>query len=119
MYSSNFHQGDISEEQAEIFASQNDIDAEDMAVIVERFELINEKVAEIDDMISKASTNWTIDRISLVDKTLLRIIIFEALYDEAVPVPVALNEGIELAKVYGTDKSPKFINGVAGKVING
>lgn len=119
LYSSSFHQENSFDEHVEIFAEENEVSESDMLDIRAKVRLVQDKYEEIDAMIDKASTNWSINRISLVDKTLLRLIIFEALYDDAIPVGVAMNEGIELAKIYGSDKSPKFINGVAGKVING
>ncbi len=119
LYSSSFHEEGSFEEHVEIFAKENEVSESDMDDISAKVKLVQDKYAEIDEMIAKASKNWSIDRISLVDKTLLRLIIFESLYDENIPVGVAMNEGIELAKIYGSNKSPKFINGVAGKVING
>ncbi len=114
-----FHEESSFSEQIEIFSKENEISDEDKELIENRVSSVFEKIPEIDDMIQKASKNWTIDRMALVDKSLLRLVIFEAIFDEKIPVGVALNEGIELAKKYGSKKSAKFINGVAGKVING
>ncbi len=117
LYSCNFHEESSFDEQLEIFQNENDIPNKVMEEINGKVKSIIENTNEIDDKISKASINWSLDRMAVVDKSLLRLIIFEVLYDE-IPVAVALNEGIELAKKYGGDSSPKFINGVAGKVIN-
>ncbi|MHC1750375.1 MAG: transcription antitermination factor NusB [Cellulosilyticaceae bacterium] len=72
--------------------------------------------AEIDTMISQSASNWSIDRIAKIDLMLLRMAIYEMKWVEDVPARVAINEAIEIAKLYSTDKSPKFINGVLGKV---
>lgn len=66
----------------------------------------------IDDKISSALSNWKIERLSKVDLALLRLAATEILYIEDVPYKVAVNEAVELAKQYGDDSSPSFINGV-------
>ncbi|MEW9111444.1 transcription antitermination factor NusB [Cytobacillus gottheilii] len=72
---------------------------------------------EIDQLIQKHLEKWTIERLATVDRNILRIAIFEFKYtEEAVPVNVVLDEAIEVAKLFGDDKSPKFINGVLSKV---
>jgi len=75
-----------------------------------------ENVEKIDDMIKSNLKSWTMDRIAKVDLTILRMAIYELLYSEDVPYSVAINEAIELGKVFGTDDSGSFINGVLGKV---
>ncbi len=73
---------------------------------------------EINKIIKKAAPQWPIDQISIVDRNILRIGIYELLYEdkEAVPPKVAINEAIELAKSFGGENSGKFINGVLGTV---
>ena len=73
---------------------------------------------EIDEIIAKAAPQWPISQISIVDRNVLRIGIYELLYGdkEAVPPKVAINEAIELAKSFGGDNSGKFTNGVLGTV---
>jgi len=77
-----------------------------------------EHLQEIDKIIEKAAPEWPIDQISIVDRNILRIGLFELLYGdkEAVPPKVAINEAIELAKSFGGGSSGKFINGVLGTV---
>ncbi len=72
----------------------------------------------IDKIIEKAAPEWPIDQISIVDRNVLRIGLYELLYadKEAVPPKVAINEAIELAKNFGGESSGKFINGVLGTV---
>ena len=71
----------------------------------------------IDEAIERNSTNWKINRMSAVDLAILRIAAAELLYDSDVPQVVSINEAVELAKKYGTEKSPGFINGLLGSLV--
>ena len=71
---------------------------------------------EIDEHIQRFAPAWPIEQLPLVDKNILRLAIFEILLDNKVPVKVAINEAVELAKTFGGDTSPKFVNGVLGAV---
>lgn len=73
---------------------------------------IYEHIDSIDEMIASCLENWTFDRLSSVDRCVLRLGAYELLYEPDVPVQVTLDEAIELAKKYGTDNSGKFVNGV-------
>ena len=70
----------------------------------------------IDKTIGEVSENWVVSRMPLVDRNILRIATYEILYDAEVPASVAINEAVELAKVYGGEDSSKFVNGVLGKI---
>lgn len=75
---------------------------------------------EIDRLIAKAAPAWPLNQMPKVDKNVLRIAIFEVLFDNrAVPVKVAINEAVELAKQYGSDSSGRFVNGVLGTIAIG
>jgi len=71
---------------------------------------------EIDNNIRKFAPAWPVEQIPLVDRNILRLAIFEILLDNKVPVKVAIDEAVELAKAFGSDSSPKFVNGVLGSV---
>ncbi len=71
---------------------------------------------EIDSYIRRFATAWPLEQISVIDRNILRLAIFEVLFDNEVSVKVAINEAVELAKKFGSDNSPKFINGVLGSV---
>ncbi|SEM88625.1 NusB antitermination factor [Mesobacillus persicus] len=72
---------------------------------------------EIDGMIKEQLEKWTIERLAHVDRSILRLAVFELMYcKEEVPANVALDEAIEIAKIYGDDQSSKFVNGVLSKV---
>ncbi|OGZ18050.1 MAG: transcription antitermination factor NusB [Candidatus Nealsonbacteria bacterium RBG_13_36_15] len=77
-----------------------------------------ENLSKIDKVIEKAAPEWPIDQVTIVDRNVLRIGLFELLYGskEEVPPKVAINEAIELAKTFGGESSGKFINGVLGTV---
>ncbi|WP_067836806.1 transcription antitermination factor NusB [Amphibacillus sediminis] len=79
--------------------------------------VVEEKEA-IDQFIAKHLENWSINRIASVEKTLLRIATYEMFYQLKTPTGVAINEAVELAHIYGDEKSGKFINGVLSKMIN-
>jgi N utilization substance protein B len=71
---------------------------------------------EIDGYIKKFATAWPLEQISVVDRNILRLAIFEILLDNSVPIKVAINEAVELAKLFGSENSPRFVNGVLGSV---
>ena len=71
---------------------------------------------KIDHNIQSFAPAWPIEQIPVVDRNILRLAIFEILFDDKVPVKVAINEAVELAKRFGTGNSPKFVNGVLGSV---
>ena len=71
---------------------------------------------EIDRSIRKHAPAWPVDQIAIIDRNILRLAIFEILFDNKVPVKAAVNEAVELAKTFGSDKSSKFVNGVLGVV---
>jgi len=71
----------------------------------------------IDHLLSEYLKNWQMDRLSRVDRQILRLACYEMVFSEDVPPKVVVNEAIELAKHFGTDESGKFVNGVLGKMI--
>ncbi len=71
---------------------------------------------EIDGNIQRFAPAWPIEQIAMIDRNILRLAIFEILFDNKVPVKVAVNEAVELAKSFGSDNSSKFVNGVLGSV---
>ena len=71
---------------------------------------------KIDESIHRFAPAWPIAQTPLIDRNILRLAIFEVLLDNRVPVKVAINEAVELAKLFGSDSSSKFVNGVLGSV---
>lgn len=74
------------------------------------------KFPEIDARIEERAEGWTITRMGKVELTIIRLAVFEMLYDADVPNPVAINEAIELAKRFGGDEAPSFVNGILAKL---
>jgi N utilization substance protein B len=75
-----------------------------------------EKRPAIDDVIRQAAPQWPVDQISAIDRNILRLAIREILMNNGAPIRAAINEAVELAKLYGSDNSAKFVNGVLGSV---
>jgi len=78
---------------------------------------VSEHTAHIDDLITSHLQGWTLDRLPAVDRAILRVSVWELLYADDVPEPVAVDEAVELAKDLSTDESPGFINGVLGQLM--
>jgi N utilization substance protein B len=71
---------------------------------------------KIDGSIKKYAPAWPLEQIAMIDRNILRLAIFEILFDNKVPVKVAVSEAVELAKTFGSESSPTFVNGVLGSV---
>jgi len=77
---------------------------------------VEEKIDFIDNIIKKYTPSWPLERQNLTDKNILRLAIYEMFFRPDIPEVVSINEAIELAKLYGTDDSPAFINGVLDSI---
>lgn len=78
---------------------------------------VHDNMAAIDAKLGEFATDWTLERMAATDRNILRIAVFEMLLAKpALPAGVAINEAVEIAKAYGTDESPRFINGVLGRL---
>lgn len=94
----------------------NDVKAKDFA-----FKIINNILSnreQIDTFIERHADNWELNRMAIIDKNLMRIAIAEMLYLDDVPPKVSINEAIEIAKKFSTDKSSKFVNGILDATYN-
>lgn len=88
----------------------------DVEYIHNKYNAIREKLDMIDIIIDEKSSGWKTSRMGKVELTILRLAVYEMIFDEDVPVTVAINEAVEIAKKYGGDDTPAFINGVLAKV---
>lgn len=88
----------------------------DLAYIRGKTERILERLPEIDAALEEASKGWRVSRMGKADLSILRLAVYEMKFDEEVPVGVAINEAVELAKQYGQDESASFVNGILGKL---
>lgn len=107
-------------EQEELFAQTSDIEfsSKDADFVRDRYEHIAEKLTEIDEAINSKTTGWNTSRIAKVDLAIIRLAVYEIRYDDTVPAGVAINEAVELAKKFGQDGSPAFVNGVLARFAN-
>jgi transcription antitermination protein NusB len=84
---------------------------------IELVEGVTAHRAAIDQLLSEYSEGWTLDRMPGVDRAVLRIGLYELLWAADIPDAVAIDEAVELAKTLSTDESPKFVNGILGRVL--
>ena len=107
---------ELEQQEAFFFADEeNHADEEENAEIGEKFGKIVERLDEIDAELNQKAKGWSTDRMGKVDLTILRLAVYEIQHDDEVPTGVAINEAVELAKKFGQDSSPAFINGVLAK----
>lgn len=113
-----FHEKDDIQEQTEQYIEGleecSDIDAEYM---MNKFRKIVEVVGDIDKVIEEASVGWKLNRMNKLDLTVLRLAVYEIQYDDDIPEKVAINEAVELAKKFGGESSPSFVNGILAKIV--
>lgn len=102
----------------EISENKHELSEEDNKYIEEITNGVKNKQDELDEQITCHLKDWTMDRISKVDIAILRLAIYEILYRDDIPYKVSINEAVELAKIFGTNSSPSFINGVLAEVVN-
>ena len=82
--------------------------------LIKKF-LLHEK--EVDELLKKISAHWAPDRMAVIDKNIIRLGICELLFDSTTPPKVVINEAVEIAKKFGTEESPDFINGILDKIL--
>jgi N utilization substance protein B len=117
LFRKDFHNREDLTEQIDIYLSQLEEPLpEDKQLLSSRVSAILDKLKEIDAMLSEAASGWTLSRMGKVELTILRLAVFEMKFDDDIPVKVAINEAVELAKVFGGDETPGFINGVLAKL---
>lgn len=75
-------------------------------------------IQKLDAHIAEYAPEWPLDQVAVIDRNILRIAVWEFAIAECTPVKVAINEAIELAKLYGSDSTPRFVNGVLGSLAN-
>lgn len=103
--------------EQEQFFFEDDCKAQgaDAEYISSKYQKIAEKLETIDNMLNEKAQNWNTARMGKVDLTILRLAIYEIIFDEEVPTGVAINEAVELAKKFGQDASAGFVNGILAK----
>ncbi len=104
-------------EQTQLFLKEeeNQPADEDREYIITKLENIIKRLPELDQMLNEQAAGWITSRMGKVDLTILRLAVYEMIFDPDIPVGVAINEAVELAKMFGQDNSSAFINGVLSK----
>lgn len=118
LFQNDFYATEEFGEQRDNFLGEKKMTDREREEILAKLERLIDCLPGIDEKISKYSKGWKIDRIAKAELAILRLGSYEALYDDDVPVGVAVNEAVELAKQYGDDNGPSFVNGILGKIVN-
>jgi len=85
--------------------------------VEERYDLVSSHMEEIDEIITSHAEGWNISRMGKVELAIIRLAVFELRFDEDIPDLVAIDEAVELAKKFGGDQAPSFINGVLARIV--
>ena len=108
--------GHASDDVMSRFIEENTLSPEGAAFSRELLDGVVQNREKIDEQIRHFASAWPLDQIAVVDRNILRLAIYELLHNNKVPVKVAINEAVELAKSFGADSSPRFINGVLSSI---
>jgi len=115
LYQFELNEGDL-DEQIKLFLERNS-SQEDVANFMKELVVsLIDKMEEIDEIIQKFSDHWILDRMTVIDRNILRMGTCELLFNFSTPPKVVINEAIDIAKKYGNEDSPEFINGILDKV---
>ena len=115
LFSSDFDRSQ-TEETAIMLMAELKVSKKNVLQAHERVLLIFEKLSEIDEKISSYSTDYSFDRISNVEKAVLRLGVFELMYDETIPGLVVISEAIRLTRKFATPESSQFVNAILDKI---
>jgi len=117
LYQFELNEGDL-DEQIKLFLERNSSQEGVENFMKELVMSLVSKMKEIDEIIQKYSDHWVLDRMTVIDRNILRIGTCELLFNFSTPPKVVINEAIDIAKKYGNEDSPEFINGILDKVYN-
>lgn len=120
LFQNDFYPPEELDGQMKLYLSQMDMEKfseTEKDEIKGRASLAMEKAAELDEKINAVAEGWKSSRMGKVELTILRLALFEIMFDDNVPQGVAINEAVELAKKFGGDDSPAFINGILAKLV--
>ena len=118
LFRAEFYEQSDFEEQVRLYLEENkDISEKDSEYIYSKVNAVFNMVSQIDEAIDNVSEGWPTTRIGKAELSILRLALYEIKYDDEL-VNVAINEAVELAKKYGADSAPSFVNGILAKLIN-
>lgn len=108
----------VGHKAAEVLArhieDHNELSQEGVDFLLELVRGTLRAAPQLDELIATTATEWPVDQLAIVDRNILRVALWEFAIYQDTPLKVAINEAVELAKTYGSDSSPRFINGVLG-----
>jgi len=116
LYLTEMNPGDTEEQLAQFWES-NPCQEEIQNYTVTLLAKIHEGQPAIDNLLEKFSEHWTLDRMTVIDRNLLRMAVCELMYDKSIPPKVVIDEAVEIAKRYCSEESPHFINGILDRVM--
>lgn len=119
LYRVEFHAPEEMEEQVALYRAYGEevTSDQDLNLITQRFERIRDEIPALDRMINENTDGWDTTRVGKVELAILRLGTFEILYDDDIPDSVAINEAIELAKLYGQENAGGFVNAILAKIL--
>ena len=116
LFRAEFHDADDMKEQLDLFDEELENPSEsELFYINSKSKGILEHIDEIDALINEISTGWKTSRMAKVDLSIIRMAVYEIKFEDDIPFKVSVNEAVELAKKYGADESPAFVNGILAK----
>ena len=107
---------ELDEQMRMSIDSKTDMDEEDADYICKKLEDILDHLTELDETILKICKGWRLERLGKTELAILRLAVYELLDDNDIPTSVAINEAVELAKIYCSEEAPRFVNGVLAKL---
>ncbi len=115
LYQFEFNESDFDEQMAS-FEERLSCQEEVTQFMEELVGKILQHKSEIDELLQKYSEHWTLDRMTVIDRNILRLGVCELIHSRTIPPKVAINEAVEIAKKYGSEESPDFINGILDRI---
>jgi N utilization substance protein B len=115
LYQSELNAGDFNEQMSQ-FLEISPVQEDVRKFMVDLLETIVHSKREIDELLEKSSENWTLSRMTVIDRNILRIATAELLFHKDIPPKVVIDEAVEIAKKFGSEDSPDFINGVLDRI---
>ena len=120
LFRESFHSTEDMEQQVKLFFEDEEmtgISEKDMEYITQKHGKIRQRLEELDKLLDEKVEGWNVARMGKVELTVLRLALYEMLYDEEVPEGVAINEAVELTKTYGQASAGSFVNAVLAKFV--
>lgn len=118
LFQTEFYDKEEIEEQMALFMQElEETDAGKRDYLEKKLRNIYDRREEIDTAVNEKATGWKTNRMAKVDLALIRLAVYEIKYEEDIPTGVAINEAVELAKIYSSDGAPSFVNGVLAKLV--